>query len=486
MKNLTALLIVLLFFQTKSSAQPVNPASFSPGKTSLPMTAENLLVQYLQFPSVSGQEREAGEFLRSICERTGLHIRQFGDVDGQFNFAASLYPLHLGKPNLIFLNHIDVVPVGEEEHWHHPPFEGKLVDGEIWGRGAFDNKGVAVMQLSAIAHFVELARRQELPYNVTFLAVSCEETQCDGGARYVAEHHLGELNPWAIIGEGPPALEGVIQSNPEQVIFGIATGHKRAFWVKLELELHTSGHGSVTPLEYSNQAMVVALENVLSKKRKAVYTPENRCILRNLGRLEGGVTGFVLKKPRLFKPLIVPQLRKQPEVFALFSNTVTLTNLANPTTAHNTIPEKTTALLDCRLLPQTDEVAFFADLKKQLHHEGISATVITEMPKSGCSPTSHPVYGLLRAAIHQHFGDDMAVVPILLPNFNDSGWFRAKGVPVFDVTPARVTRQHLYCVHGYDERIPVSALAEGEAVYARFLEMLMAEGAGVGQVLAKD
>jgi carboxypeptidase PM20D1 len=475
MRKPIVLFLILLFSAKSMSAQLIELDTFSLRKSALPTTMEHLLVQYIQHPSVSGQELEAGEFLRSICERTGLYIQQFGNQNGEFNFAASLYPLHLGKPNLIFLNHIDVVPAGEEQQWQYHPFEGRIINGQIWGRGAFDNKGVAVMQLAAIARFVRAAQQQDLPFNVTFLAVSCEETQCGGGARYVAAHHYSALNPWAIVGEGPPALEGVINADPEQVIFGIATGHKRAFWVKLELEVSTSGHGSVTPLKYSTQQMVLSLEKVLSKKRKAVYTPENLEILRNLGRLEGGIMGFVLKKPRLFKPLIVPQLRKQPEVFALFSNTVTLTNLSTSTTAHNTIPEKTTALLDCRLLPQTDEQAFLKNLKKQLGQEGISAEVVMHTPAAPCSDRSHQVYNLLETAIHDHFGNDIEVIPILLPNINDSGWFRARGVPVFDLIPARVTRQHLHCVHSYNERIPISALHEGETVYARLLESLMAQ-----------
>lgn len=228
--------------------------------------------------------------------------------------------------------------------------------------------------------------------------------------------------------------------------------------------------------------MVLALERLLSKKRKAVFTPENLEILRNLGRLEGGLKGWVLKRPRLFRPLIVPQLRRQPEVFALFSNTVTLTNLANPTTAHNTIPEKTTCLLDCRLLPHVDEAAFFEDLKKRLDHEGIRAEVVFRHEKSSTSSPDHPAFVLLEKAIREQFGEAVAVMPLLLPNFNDSGWFRNKGVPVFDVIPARMSRRHLFCVHGYDERIPVSALHEGAEVFARFLEMAMRQE----EVLTKE
>ncbi len=446
------------------------------GNVHLSDYAADLLVRYIQFPSLSGQEKEAGVFIRKVCEEVGLNIRQFGEKDGNFNFAASLYPLSNDKPNLVFLNHIDVVPAGNEEDWKQPPFAGQLVDDEIWGRGAFDNKGVAIMQLCAIAGLIERSQIEDLPFNVTFLAVSCEETQCDGGARFVAENHLDDLNPFAIIGEGPPSLQGVISSDPDKTVFGIATGHKCAFWLKLDLEMHTSGHGSVTPIHYSPREMVIALERMLSKKSKAIYTSENIAILRDLGRLEGGIKGFLLKNPRIFKALIIPQLRKQPEVFALFSNTVTLTNLSNSTSAHNSIPANTTCLLDCRLLPQTNKDRFLQNLMKKLANEKIIPEVVMQTPNSGCSSISHPVYHWLKDAIQEYYGHETHVVPLVLPNLNDSGWFREKGIPVFDVVPARISRQHLFNVHNTDERIPLSTLREGVEVFTLFLDRIMDSG----------
>ena len=45
------------------------------------------------------------------------------------------------KP-VILLGHTDVVPVvpGTETKWKHPPFDGVVADGFIWGRGTLDNK----------------------------------------------------------------------------------------------------------------------------------------------------------------------------------------------------------------------------------------------------------------------------------------------------------------------------------------------------------
>ena len=138
-------------------------------ETTLPMNETDLLVSYLKISSNSGNEKLAGEFLRNVCLQSGLSIAQYGSENGNFNFAASLYPLSQQKPNLIFINHIDVVPNGEVIRWMHPPLEGRIINDEIWGRGAFDNKGMAVIQLSAIARFVMLSKTTELPLKLNGL-----------------------------------------------------------------------------------------------------------------------------------------------------------------------------------------------------------------------------------------------------------------------------------------------------------------------------
>ncbi len=432
----------------------------------------SVLSDYIKIQSISGEEFEAGEYLSTIAKDLGLHIRHFGRENGNYNFTASIYPLELQKPNIVFLNHIDVVPAGDLTKWEHPPFSGIISNNEIWGRGTFDNKGVAIMQLMAIADFTAKAKLEDLPYNVTMLSVSCEESQCQGGAKYVADNHLGEINPIVLIGEGPPALDSIISTNPDEVIFGIATAHKRSFWLELKLLINTTSHGSVTPLEYANKEMILALERLLSKKQKAVYTKENVQLLRELGKLEKGVKQIALGAPRLFKPIVVSQLRKRPEVFSVFSNTITLTRINSVENACNVIPTEITACLDCRLLPEADEKAFLEDVQKRLDNPNIEIIIMDSAPVMQVSSTKNQFYTLLKESILEYHGD-VKVIPLILPNMNDSGIFRSKGIPAFDIAPARIPNELLHNIHGYNERIPVSFLYEGIDVFRLFLEKCM-------------
>src|SRR5690606_452961 len=276
-------------------------------------TIENYLSKYVKYNSVSGNEKEAGEWLKSVCIKNGLQIKQMGDTNGNYNFSASIYPLTSNLPNIVFLNHIDVVPPGDLNKWKEDPFSGKITHDEIWGRGTFDNKGNAMMQLFSVLEIAKKYQGKQLPFNVTFLAVSCEETQCKGGADYVIANYLDLLNPVVVLGEGPPSLEGVLQTKPDQVLFPISVAHKRPLWIELKLKINSSAHGSVTPLKYANKEMVKALNNLLDRKEKAVYNDLNVRMLKGLGELEKGLTGFAMRHPRLFRMFITPQLRQRSE-----------------------------------------------------------------------------------------------------------------------------------------------------------------------------
>jgi acetylornithine deacetylase/succinyl-diaminopimelate desuccinylase-like protein len=86
-------------------------------------------------------------------------------------------------PSLLLQGHIDVVSV-EGQNWQHPPFEGKNVDGWVWGRGALDMKGGVAMMLAAFLR----AKAEGLtpPGDVLLLVLSDEEAGGDYGANPVA------------------------------------------------------------------------------------------------------------------------------------------------------------------------------------------------------------------------------------------------------------------------------------------------------------
>ena len=130
------LTILVLLFSNFIFAQRMEGVLFNGNIVPL----ETVLQRYIQIPSVSDNEKEAGDFFKAVCKENGLYITDFGSENGNYNFAASIFPLSENKPNIIFLNHIDVVP--EKNTSEFDAYSGKIIDSEIYGRGAIDNKGV--------------------------------------------------------------------------------------------------------------------------------------------------------------------------------------------------------------------------------------------------------------------------------------------------------------------------------------------------------
>ncbi|TQW47613.1 M20/M25/M40 family metallo-hydrolase, partial [Clostridioides difficile] len=60
---------------------------------------------------------------------------------------------------ILFDGHIDTVPVPDASKWSVPPFEGKIVDGKIYGRGTSDMKGQYTAMMSAVAYFAKDTNR---------------------------------------------------------------------------------------------------------------------------------------------------------------------------------------------------------------------------------------------------------------------------------------------------------------------------------------
>src|SRR5437868_9167041 len=104
--------------------------------------------------------------------RIGLHIVRLVDTPG--------HPVVYGDwlnapdaPTILFYGHYDVQPVDPLNLWESPPFEATIRDGEIYARGAADDKGQVFMHLKAIEAHLKQAGR--LPVNLKLVIEGEEE-----------------------------------------------------------------------------------------------------------------------------------------------------------------------------------------------------------------------------------------------------------------------------------------------------------------------
>lgn len=430
-----------------------------------------ILSEYVQIPSISGNERDAGLFWAEQSRSAGLHVKILTDYTDTFNFVASVYPLELRKPNIIFLNHIDVVPTGDPAAYKHPPFSGIVENGEVWGRGSIDNKGMAVMQLMAIEKFISLAKDMDLPYNITMLSVSGEETGGHTGAKIVSERFLDLLNPAVVFGEGGLGFPNLLPKQPDKKVFGVSISAKRRLWLELTLGMTSSGHGSVTPNTYVVKEKIRAMNNLLNWDRKMVFSETTQIMFYGLGQLEGGIKGYILKNLKRFRPLIAGSLKRDEIIHSLLTNTITITGVNTPEGPPNQIPQEIKVILDCRLLPDVETQPFIEELKKAIDSKDISIRIILEdkMTKATMPET---FYRHLENAIADVFPGS-AVLPIITPASNDNHFFRYYGVPVYGLLPVYMDLAFMETVHNANERLPVFALEQGIQIYTSLLKNIL-------------
>ena len=144
-------------------------------------------------PADDGCQQMMTERLEAIGFKVE-HLR-FDDVDNFWAVRGESGPI------LAFAGHTDVVPTGPEQQWTNPPFEPRIIDGMLHGRGAADMKGSLASMVVACESFV--AKHPDHSGRIAFLITSDEEGPSINGTVKVVEW-LEANNTritWCIVGE---------------------------------------------------------------------------------------------------------------------------------------------------------------------------------------------------------------------------------------------------------------------------------------------
>ncbi|HEX9733328.1 MAG TPA: YgeY family selenium metabolism-linked hydrolase [Thermoanaerobaculia bacterium] len=175
------------------------------------------LREMIAIPAASGQEGARAERIRQEYERLGFDEVFF---DRLGNVVARIGD---GPLTLLFDGHIDCVGVGDPAAWGFDPFEGKLEDGRIWGRGAVDE----LPAVATMAYGMKVLRERGLPAGVTvYLSATVMEEDCDG---YCLLHLIEKegVRPHAVV-LGEPTNLGVYRGQRGRVEATITTHGKSA------------------------------------------------------------------------------------------------------------------------------------------------------------------------------------------------------------------------------------------------------------------
>src|SRR5215469_2023878 len=107
-----------------------------------------LLQELIRFDTTNppGNEVECVSYINYLLTEVGFQTSILARDPMRPNLVARLKGRG-NAPGLLLQGHIDVVTT-EHQQWQHPPFEGTVADGYIWGRGTLDMKGGVAMMLA--------------------------------------------------------------------------------------------------------------------------------------------------------------------------------------------------------------------------------------------------------------------------------------------------------------------------------------------------
>jgi acetylornithine deacetylase/succinyl-diaminopimelate desuccinylase-like protein len=421
--------------------------------------AVDLLRRYIRIDTTNppGNECLAADFLESLLSAEGISSQRFDAAPGRANLVADL-DSDSGEKPLILLHHTDVVPV-EAEHWSVPPFEGLVRDGYVWGRGALDMKGMAVLELMTVLTLKRNGVKLRRP--VRLLAVADEEAGSAYGAEWLDREHPELLDGAFVLNEGGYGATSYL--GVERPLFGISMAEKSPLWLTLNA-VGRPGHGSAPHDDNVLDRMVRAMQRVQAWQRPYLMTPPVKAALR-VAHAEGYIE---LNPDKANADAIAHRYRSLRTVL---SNTISATGL-HAGIKHNVIPADAVATLDCRLVPGYEHERFISELRRVIDDEKVQI----EVTFSSASPVSEASTEL-HAAIESVCSEVMpeaALLPRVTAGFTDSRTFRRRGVPSYGFVPMLLAPDEQAGMHGNNERISIANLRMGCEVLFRVVERVCA------------
>jgi acetylornithine deacetylase/succinyl-diaminopimelate desuccinylase-like protein len=424
----------------------------------------DVLGRLIRFNTVNppGHERECQEYLRDYLADAGFECELIGAEDERPNLIATLRGEADG-PVLGYLSHVDTV-LASPEDWSRDPWSGEQNDGYVWGRGALDMKSQTAAEAVAGA---ALAREGWRPPRGELKIMSVVDEEVGGllGAQWLTRERPELVRCDYLINEGA----GPVIPYGDRRLFGVCCAEKGTFRFSVRTS-GRAGHASVPGLADNALLKLVPLVERLGFGRAGYdLTDEPRAFMAALGEdpddPDAALRSIGETDSRLAAMV-------EPTFGVTFSPTI-----ISASTKINVIPAHAELKVDCRVPPGMGAEGTMARVREVLGDADGVEVEFLEQVIGNRSPIESP----LMDAISDWVGEqepDAEVVPVMLPAFTDSRWYR-DAFPdciAYGFFPQR--HQSLYetwpLIHGADERIDIRDLGFAASFYHELPRRLLA------------
>ena len=384
-----------------------------------------------------------------------------------------LYTWQGSRPDLepvMLMAHQDVVSANADPadpaEWTHPPFDGVIVDGVVWGRGTLDIKNQLIGIMDAAETLLQQGYRPER--TIMFGLGHDEETGGVNGCKIMGQM-LKErgVRLAGIVDEGGGITEG-LAAGVRGAIGLIGVSEKGYLTVEIAVR-GQPGHSSTPPPQTAIGILARALAR-LEAHPMPTHLRRLRPLYRGIGRAAPIWLQVAFANIWLFGPFLRRWLMAIPEMNASLRTTTALTIIQGGV-EDNTIPAEAVATVNFRLIPGETIADALWHAKRVIGDERVRITPVEGKFNEALpiSPNKGPAYEALKTTIRQVF-DNPPVASFTMLGGTDCQHFVPVCDHIYRFTSVVMDESFRGLEHGIDERIPVEAMAKMVKFYAQLMQ----------------
>jgi len=349
---------------------------------------------------------------------------------------------------LLFSGHMDVVDARPED-WERSPFTLVEENGYLFGRGVHDNKTGITSMVSTILRM--RAARVRPRRTLVFAFIGDEETTF-GTTRLVAAHDWARNAEYAI---NTDAGGGGLAPDGRPLVY-LVQGAEKTFASFRLTATNPGGHSSRPRDDNAIYDLSRALLRVEQHRFPVTANALTRAYLGTLGRIVPGPAGQMLARfaANPDDAEAAEALRRAPEYVGTTRTTCVATQL-DAGHAQNALPQRASAVVNCRIFPGIQPDAVRAELARAVGNEAVR---IETMGEPQLSPVSEPRADVMEAiarSVHARY-PGVPLTPYLESGGTDGLIYRSAGIPTWASSGIFIKPDEMFA-HGLNERIPTAS-----------------------------
>src|SRR5690348_6920657 len=361
---------------------------------------------------------------------------------------------HATKKPMLVLGHMDVVEAKRSD-WKYDPFVFREEGGYFYGRGTSDMKNGDVATTMAAVKLMSEGFKPNR--DIIFFYSGDEETEGKGAT-------LGSTK-WRNLTDAEFGLNAdggcaSYDQNFKPLGCGISMAEK-TFQTYFFTTRNPGGHSSRPRPDNAIYDLADALEKLRTYRFQPMQNNVTRAYFEERAKQEGNSQLGQQIRAWLVNPndgAAADAIEANPLEVGLTRTRCVATMLSGGH-ADNALPQSATATVNCRIFPGVQPPAVQAELQKLV---GPNVEVKPDpnyigVPTPASPPRADVVNAVTKAIQHFH-GPAMHVYPEMSTGASDGSFFRAQGIPVYDIDGSWGISPLDERAHGLDERIPVRAM----------------------------